>query len=147
MTPLAVIALNRTTDRAPVGAQFPQPGGLPEVDRPRPEGRVFGKVDIDNAFDPFLISGSRIGRTEGYESLANARRALAVLTRGVMKPAGAAFEFGERFYTTSVNFRGALGGETLPYHAMHTFPGERGVNFDDPRAAALVDDDAVFLNR
>jgi hypothetical protein len=78
------------------------------------------------------------GRDEGYDSLANARRAAYMLTRGPDRTAAGIYRQGERFYVRAMGALDAAGGALRLTH----FEGDTKAHIrhiQDPRLLMLVD--------
>ncbi|MCW2973273.1 MAG: hypothetical protein JWN72_1546 [Thermoleophilia bacterium] len=78
-----------------------------------------------------------LGRVKGYDSLANARRAAYMLTRGTPKGAAGIFQQGERFFVRAVGAYAAHGTDVVQLKFEGTRAAVAGVL--DLRLRMLVD--------
>jgi hypothetical protein len=79
-----------------------------------------------------------LGRVNGYDSLANARRAAYMLTRGELRPAAGVYQQGDRFYVRAMgDFVPQQGQSLLQLH----LEGTRAVltGLQDLRLRLMVD--------
>jgi len=79
------------------------------------------------------------GRPEGYNSLANARRAAYMLTRGDHRSAAGIFQQGERFYVRALGEVTHHAGALLGLHFEKAAAGVALLALQDPRLRMLVD--------
>jgi len=85
------------------------------------------------------------GRVGGYDSLANARRAAYMLTRGEHKAAAGIFQQGSRFYVRAMGEFTHHDGALLALHFEKGGLTLTGAN--DPRLAMLVDGSTKIFAR
>lgn len=79
------------------------------------------------------------GRPEGYASLANARRAAYMLSRGDARPAAGVFEQGTRWYVRAMGVFPRDAAQPLQLLHVEGNPFARITDVVDPRLALIVD--------
>lgn len=79
------------------------------------------------------------GRPEGYDSLANARRAAYMLTRGAERQAAGVYQQGSRFYVRALGELTHHGSALLGLHFEGASAGVQLLQVRDPRLLLLVD--------
>ncbi len=79
------------------------------------------------------------GRREGYDSLANARRAAYMLTRGAERSAAGVYQQGNRFYVRAMGEVTHHAGALLGLHFEGVASGVKLLQVTDPRLLLLVD--------
>jgi len=79
------------------------------------------------------------GRKEGYDSLANARRAAYMLSRGDARPAAGVFEQGSRWYVRAMGTLPRDASQPLQLLHIEGNPFARITGVADPRLALIVD--------
>lgn len=88
---------------------------------------------------------SGYGRPEGYDSLANARRAAYMLTRGESRAAAGVYQQGSRFYVRAMGEVTHHGQALLQLHFEGAAPAITAVQ--DPRLLLLVDGSSKAFTR
>lgn len=79
------------------------------------------------------------GRKEGYDSLANARRAAFMLTRGSERSAAGIYQVGHRFYVRALGEVTKHDGALLALHLEGAASAVKLLQVQDPRLMMVVD--------
>lgn len=127
------------------GSALPPAGGAGVGDEfrwPNPAGTRVAAILSTGAGDRPAQVGDTLtglGRANGYDSLANARRAAYMLTRGTTQPAAGVYQQGDRFYVRSMGEFTAHDGAFLAVNFEGAADGVSLLAVQDPRLLLLVD--------
>lgn len=145
---------------APTSAETPESAVVPELDVVPPAPMIDMAAVAGHApFRPRNPAGTRVaailssggermqvadmltgyGRAEGYDSLANARRAAYMLTRGENRSASGIYQQGSRFYVRALGAFEPDSGTALSLLHIEGAPTGRLGLAIDPRLAMIVD--------